>query len=116
MNVADVIPRIEAVGSQLGFNFNQRTPSAPADRDRYTEKSATFTYQCQWPGLVRFLFALTKQPEIYRVTSLRLRAEAKDPNQLGGDMNVVTYYLTGNEAGARKKPVDTSAPVQQDKP
>lgn len=113
---ADVIPRIEAVGSQLGFNFNQRTPSSPVDRDRYTEKSATFTYQCQWPGLVRFLFALTKQPEIYRVTALRLRAEAKDPNQLGGDMTVVTYYLTGNEAGARKKPVDTPAPVPQDKP
>ena len=113
----DVIPRIESVGSQLGFNFNQRTPSAPVDRDRYTEKSATFTYQCQWPGLIRFLFTLTKQPEIYRVTSLRLRAESRDPNQLAGDMTIVTYYLTGNEAGAaRKKPVDTPAPERQDKP
>jgi Tfp pilus assembly protein PilO len=111
----DVITRIEGVGSQLGFNFNQRAPSAPVDRDRYTEKAATFTYQCQWPGMIRFLFALTKQPEIYRVMSLRLRAESKDPNQLAGDMTVVTYYLTGNEAGpARKKPVDTPAPERQD--
>jgi Tfp pilus assembly protein PilO len=114
---ADVIPRIEAVGSQLGFNFNQRTPSPPVDRDRYTEKSAAFTCQCQWPGLIKFLFALTKQPEIYRVTSLRLRAEAKDPNQLGGDMTIVTYYLTGKESGsARKKAVDAPAPERQDKP
>ncbi|MFZ2643547.1 MAG: type II secretion system protein GspM [Verrucomicrobiia bacterium] len=114
---ADVITRIEGVGSQLGFNFNQRAPSAPVDRDRYTEKSATFTFQGQWPGLVRFLFALTKQPEIYRVTTLRLRAETRDPNQLAGDMTIVTYYLTGNESNAtRKKPVDTSGPERQDKP
>ncbi|MCX6897905.1 MAG: type 4a pilus biogenesis protein PilO [Verrucomicrobia bacterium] len=114
---ADIITRIEGVGSQLGFNFNQRAPAAPVDRDRYTEKSATFTFQGQWPGLVRFLFALTKQPEIYRVTSLRLRAEVKDPTQLAGDMNIVTYYLAVNESGAaRKKPVDTPAPERQDKP
>lgn len=114
---ADIITRIEGVGSQLGFNFNQRAPSAPVDRDRYTEKSATFTFQGQWPGLVRFLFALTRQPEIYRVTTLRLRAETRDPNQLAGDMTIVTYYLTGNESNAtRKKAVDTSVPERQDKP
>ena len=114
---ADVITRIEGVGSQLGFAFNQRTPSAPVDRDRYTEKSATFTFQGQWPGVIKFLFALTRQPEIYRVTSLRLRAETKDPTQLAGDMTVITYYLTGSESGAaRKKPVDTPAPERQDKP
>lgn len=113
----DVITRVESVGSQLGFNFNQRAPSSPAERERFTEKSATFTYQCQWPGIIRFLFALTKQPEVYRVTSLRLRAETKDPNQLAGDMTIVTYYLTGNETGpVRRKPVDTPAPEPQDKP
>ncbi|MCX6906582.1 MAG: GspMb/PilO family protein [Verrucomicrobia bacterium] len=113
---ADVISRIEAVGNQLGFKFPSRASSPPADRDRFTEKSATFSYQCQWPGLVRFLFALTKQTEIYRVTALQMRAEARDPNQLGGNMTVVTYYLTGREAGAHKKPVDTPVPVPQDKP
>jgi hypothetical protein len=113
----DVIPRIEGVGKQLDFKFSNLAPSAPLERDRYTEKSATFTYQCQWPGMVRFLYALTQQSEIYRVTSLRLRADSKDPNQLAGDMNIVTYYLTGSEAGAtRKKPVDTPAPERQDKP
>jgi hypothetical protein len=30
-------------------------------------------------------------------------------------MTIVTYYLTGNEAGpTRKKPVDTPAPERQD--
>ncbi len=114
---ADIIPRVEEVGSQLGFTFNQRTPSAPVDRERYTEKSATFTFQGQWPGLIKFLYALTKQPEIYRVTTLRLRAESKDPTQLAGDMTVVTYYLGSNESSgaARKNPVDTPAPERQDK-
>ena len=115
---SDIMPRVEDLGTQLGFTFNQRAPSAPVERERYTEKSATFTFQGQWPGMIQFLFALTKQTEIYRVTSLRLRAESKDPTQLAGDMTVVTYYLGGNETGAvtRKNPVDTSAPERQDKP
>lgn len=113
----DIIPRVEGIGTQLGFTFNQRAPSAPVDRERYTEKSATFTFQGHWPGLIQFLYALSKQPEIYRVTTLRLRAESKDPTQLAGDMTVVTYYLGGNEAAAaRKNPVDTPAPERQDKP
>jgi Tfp pilus assembly protein PilO len=114
---SDIIPRVEELGTQLGFTFNQRAPSAPVERERYTEKSATFTFQGQWPGLVQFLFALTKQQEIYRVTSLRLRAESKDPTQLAGDMTIVTYYLSGNESGAaRKTSVEMPAPERLEKP
>lgn len=115
---SDIIPRVEGLGTLLGFTFNQRSPSAPVDRGRYTEKSATFTFQGQWPGIIQFLFALTKQAEIYRVTSLRLRAESKDPTQLAGDMTVVTYYLDVNatSTAARRGPVDAPAPERQDKP
>ena len=115
---ADIIPRVEGLGTQLGFNFNQRAPSAPVPRGRYTEKAATFTFQGQWPGLIQFLFALTRQPEIYRVTSLRLRAESRDTTQLAGDMTVVTYYLGDNQAGspAGNNPAEAAAAERQDKP
>ncbi|MCX7825259.1 MAG: type 4a pilus biogenesis protein PilO [Verrucomicrobiae bacterium] len=99
-SAGDIIPRIESVASQLDISFSQRSPSPPVDRDRYMERSANFSYQGQWSNMIKFLFALTKQPEIYRVTALRMRADSRDPNQLSGDMKIVTYYLPGESSSA----------------
>jgi len=107
-SAGDIIPRVEAVSGQLEIAFSQRSPSPPVDRDRYMERSANFNYQGQWGNMIKFLFALTKQPEIYRVTALRMRADSKDPNQLSGDMKIVTYYLPAEASatppGGQKPP------------
>lgn len=113
-SAGDVIGRIEQLGSQHGVTFTQRTPSDPVERQRYVEKQAQFTFQTQWPSLVKFLFALSRQPEVYRIASLRVRADAKDPNNLHGDMAVVNYY-TRSAAPAAQKPVDKPPVSGKDK-
>jgi hypothetical protein len=116
---ADLMSRMEGLGGQFAVTFSQRTPSPPVDRQRYIENSAQFTFQSQWPNLVKFLFALTKQNEIYRVTMLRLRAEQKDPNNLAGDMTIVTYYQPAGAAPAvppAQKPAEKPANAAEDKP
>jgi hypothetical protein len=114
----DVIGRIEQLGKDVGVTFTQRTPSDPVERPRYTEKSAQFTFQASWQGLVKFLFALTKQPEAYRVTTLRMRADSKDPNQLSGEMAIITYFVRGEGAAAgapKQNSVDKPATAGEDK-
>ncbi|MBI5395506.1 MAG: hypothetical protein HZA91_09450 [Verrucomicrobia bacterium] len=120
-SAGDVIGRIEQLGGQYGVAFTQRTPSDPVERQRYVEKQAQFTFQTQWPSLVRFLFAVSRQPEVYRVVSLRVRADAKDPNNLHGDMAVVNYYVRGaaavkpGAASPAQNPVDKPAGSSEDK-
>jgi hypothetical protein len=113
-SAGDVIPRIEAVAGQLEISFSQRSPSPPTDRDRYIERSANFNYQGQWTNMVKFLYALTKQAEIYRVTSIKMRADSRDPNQLSGDMKIVTYYLPGEPSPgptSSPRPATTAGPA-----
>lgn len=112
-SAGDVIGRIEQIGGQYGITFTQRTPSDPVERQRYVEKQAQFTLQTQWPSLVKFMFALSRQPEVYRIAHLRVRADAKDPNNLHGDMAVVNYYLRGGGPAAQKS-VDKPATPGKD--
>lgn len=117
----ELISRMEELGGQFGLSFTQRTPSPPVDRQRYVEKTGQFTFQTQWPNFVKFLYALTKQTEIFRVTTMRLRADQKDPNQLAGDMTIVTYYQPAGAAPAKpaataQNPVDKPATGKEDKP
>jgi len=114
-SAGDVIGRIEQLGGQYGVTFTQRTPSDPVERARYVEKQAQFTFQTQWPNLVKFIFALSRQPEVYRIASLRVRADAKDPNTLHGEMAVVNYYMRGS-APAAQKSVDKPATPGKDNP
>jgi Tfp pilus assembly protein PilO len=121
-SAGDVIGRIEQLGGQHGVTFTQRTPSDPVEKQRYVEKQAQFTFNTQWPNLVKFLFALSRQTEVYRVSNLRLRADTKDPTNLRGDMAVVNYYQrttaptrTGG-APAAKNPVDKPVGSGEDKP
>jgi hypothetical protein len=113
-SAGDVIGRIEQLGSQYGVTFTQRTPSEPLERQRYVERQAQFTLNTQWPSLVKFLFALNRQPEVYRVVNLRVRADTKDPHNLHGDMTVVNYYMRGPASAQRAAGAAPQNPV--DKP